>query len=225
MLPIRDHNPSHLTPHVTRALIAVNVAVFVWSHLILQGYARDLFEFTWAMIPLRLHFGVSLYTPVTAMFLHGGWLHIAGNMLFLWIFGDNVEARLGHRRYLAFYLTCGVIAALAEYLHDPLARYPVIGASGAIAGVLGAYLRLYPRARIDVFFFFLIFWKTFAIPAWIVLGVWIGLQIFDGVLSPGTGDGIAYWEHIGGFGAGFALALLLRGPRLATSPLPRVPRR
>lgn len=228
MIPIRDHNPSGIKPRVTQGLILLNVAAFVWSYLVLQGAAQQLFFFDYSFIPLRLHFGARLDTLITAMFLHGGWLHIGGNMLFLWIFGDNVEARLGHWRFLAFYLGCGVAAGLAQYLHDPYSRMTILGASGAIAGVLGAYLRFYPKARIDVFFFFLIFWKTIPIPAWLVLGYWIGINVWSGLSDPLLADGVAYWEHIGGFIAGFALSLLFKRPQqpgLMRSAIPTVPRR
>lgn len=240
MIPIRDHNPSTVKPRMTQALIAVNVVLFLYSHVMLQGTDQMLFQFNWAFIPFRLHFGARYDTLITAMFLHGSWLHLGGNMLFLWIFGDNIEARLGRWRYILFYLACGVAAAWAQYLHDPYSRAPVLGASGAIAGVLGAYLRLYPRAKVDVFFFFVVFWRTIAIPAWGVLGFWIGLQVWSGLADPGLTDGVAYWEHIGGFAAGFALSLLLRRPppqvavpettavpelQVSPSALPSVPRR
>ncbi|MBI1171832.1 rhomboid family intramembrane serine protease [bacterium] len=232
MIPIRDHNPSGIQPRVTQGLIVLNVAMFLYTQLILQGQAQAQFLFDWSLIPLRLHLGLAWLTPLSAMFLHGGWLHLGGNMLFLWIFGDNVEARLGRWPYLGFYLLCGLIAALAEYLQDPFARVQILGASGAIAGVLGAYLRFYPRARVDVFFFFLIFWRILPIPAWAVLGVWIGMQLFAGLSLDAQLDGVAYWEHIGGFAAGFLIALLIRpAPPPATpgtwasSAIPKVPRR
>ncbi len=229
MIPIRDHNPSGIQPRMTQALIAVNIAVFVYTHLILTGAAHDLFVFNYSFIPLRLHFGERPQTLITAMFLHAGWLHLVGNMLFLWIFGDNVEALLGRLRYLAFFLICGVAAACAQYLHNPYARTTVLGASGAIAGLMGAYLRFYPKARIDVFFFFLIFWKTIPIPAWVVLGFWIGLQTWSGLSDPTLTDGVAYWEHIGGFATGFLLSLLVKRPPAdfgySRSAIPRVTRR
>lgn len=212
MIPIRDHNPSATAPRVTQALIAVNVLVFLYSRFGLGEVAQIRFLFEWSFIPLRLHVGAAPQTLLTAMFLHGGWLHLGGNMLFLWIFGDNVEARLGRGRYLAFYLICGVLAGLAQYLHDPLSRAPVVGASGAIAAVLGAYLRFYPRARVDVFFFFLIFWRTIPIPAWAVLTFWFALQAWSGLADPAMADGVAYWEHIAGFAAGFLIALAFRRP-------------
>lgn len=230
MIPIRDHIPSGVRPRVTQVLIALNVGIFLYTQLILQGDARAQFLFDWSLIPLRLHVGLGYVTPLTAMFLHGGWLHLSGNMLFLWIFGDNVEARMGRWRYLGFYLTCGLIAALAEYLQNPFARVQILGASGAIAGVLGAYLRLFPKARIDVFFFFVIFWRTIAIPAWAVLGFWIGFQLYAGLAANAQADGIAYWEHIGGFAAGFLLSILVKrappGPDAwTTSAIPKVARR
>lgn len=231
MIPLRDHNPSGIQPRMTQALIALNLAVFVYTQLILHGSAQDQFLFDWSFIPLRLHFGLGYETLLTAMFLHGGWLHVGGNMLFLWIFGDNIEARLGRWGYLVFYLICGIAAALTQYLTDPYARTQVLGASGAIAGVLGAYLRLYPRARIDVFFFFVIFWRTISIPAWGVLGAWIGFQLYGGLVDPGLSNGVAIWEHIGGFAAGFLISLLI--PREApaasnvftASAIPKIPRR
>jgi membrane associated rhomboid family serine protease len=233
MIPIRDHNPSGIQPRLTQALIAVNIAVFAYTNLILQGAEQDIFLFNWSFIPYRLHFGARPETLVTAMFLHGGWFHLGGNMLFLWIFGDNVEARLGKLGYLAFFLVCGVAAGLAQYQHDPFARTTVLGASGAIAGLLGAYLRFYPKARIDVFFFFVIFWKTIPIPAWVVLGFWIGVQTYSGLTDPMLSDGVAYWEHIGGFATGFLLSLLFKRPSpsnpaepgLGRSAIPPVPRR
>lgn len=228
MFPLRDHNPSGITPYVTWGLIALNVAVFLYGQLILQGSAQTRFLFDYSFIPFRLHFGAEKQTLLTAMFLHGSWLHLGGNMLFLWIFGDNVEARLGRLSYLGFYLGCGVLAALAQYLHDPLARYPVIGASGAIAGVLGAYMRLYPQARVDVFFFFVIFFRVIPIPAWGVLGIWFGFQLLDGLGDPSMQDGVAYWEHIGGFAAGYLIALTLKRPPdpygFTSSAIPRVRR-
>ena len=231
MIPVRDHNPSGKAPRATQALIALNLGVFVYSELILHGYARDLFTFTYSFIPLRLHVGQGYQTLITAMFLHGGWLHLGGNMLFLHIFGDNIEARLGRARYIGFYLVCGLAAALTQYLHDPFARYPVLGASGAIAGVLGAYLRLYPRARVDVYTF-VIFWRTIPLPTWGVIGVWIGFQLYAGLSDPSLNDGVAYWEHIGGFAAGFLLSLLVKRPApeipnpetFRASAIPSVPR-
>ncbi|MEO8243149.1 MAG: rhomboid family intramembrane serine protease [bacterium] len=228
MFPIRDHNPSTITPYVTWGLIAVNAAVFLLGNVVQPSeIARNYFEFEWGMIPARLSYGQGWITLLSSMFLHAGWLHLGGNMLFLWIFGDNLEAAMGRLRYLVFYLTCGVIAAGSEYLAAPWANYPVIGASGAIAGVLGGYLLLYPKARVDVLIIFVIFFRVFPIPAWIVLGLWIAMQLFSGAL--GQNDGVAYWEHIGGFAAGLVLCLPLwlrqrRIPPMTPSHIPTVPR-
>ena len=136
------------------------------------------------------------------MFLHAGWMHLGGNMLFLWIFGDNLEEEMGHLGFLIFYLACGAAAGLAQALPDPGALTPMVGASGAIAGVMGGYLLLFPKARVDVLFIFIIFFRIFAIPAWIVLGIWLALQIFSGVATPTDAGGVAYWAHVGGFVAG-----------------------
>jgi membrane associated rhomboid family serine protease len=209
MFPIRDHNASGTTPYVTYLLIAVNVAIFVASRATLSDVAQNYQAFEWGMIPARLSAGQGWVTVLTAMFLHGGWLHLAGNMLFLWIFGDNIEDAFGHVRYLVFYLACGAAAAGAQYLFDPMARYPVIGASGAIAGVLGGYFLLFPRARVDVLLIFVIFFRVFAIPAWVVLGAWMGFQLYSGAVDLSGHSGVAYWEHVGGFAAGMVLCLPL----------------
>lgn len=153
----------------------------------------------------------------THMFLHAGLMHIAGNLLFLWIFGDNLEEQLGHGGFLAFYLAAGLAAAGAQIAAEPSSAVPMVGASGAIAGVMGGYLLLFPRARVDIVVIFIVFFKIFTLPAWIVLGVWLAIQIFGGYATPGDGGGIAYWAHAGGFVAGAALALprflRLGGPR------------
>lgn len=233
MFPIRDHNPSGETPYVTWALIAVNIAVFLGQRAFLSSATEiEYFNFLYGMIPARLSQGQGFVTVLTAMFLQGGWLHLGGNMLFLWVFGDNLEAALGRLRYLGFYLCCGLAATAAQYVAAPLARYPVIGASGAIAGVLGGYFLLFPKARVDVLVIFVIFFKVFPIPAWIVLGFWIGLQLYAGAV--GQADGVAYPEHIGGFAAGFLLCLTVwrrrstvitpAEPALVRSSIPKVPR-
>ena len=233
MFPIRDHNPSGATPYVTWALIAVNVAVFLWTRSLPSEIAQAYVNFEWGMIPARLSLGQGWETLFTAMFLHGGWLHLGSNMLFLWIFGDNMEAAMGRVRFLGFYLASGLIAAAAEYGMAPLARFPVIGASGAIAGVLGGYLLLFPKARVDVIIIFIIFFKIFPLPAWSVLGFWIVLQIYSG--ATGQNDGVAYWEHIGGFAGGLLLSVPLwrrrkdaptapDEPGLVQSTIPKVER-
>ncbi|MBW6418263.1 rhomboid family intramembrane serine protease [Celeribacter sp. PS-C1] len=202
MFPIRDHNPSRRPAFVTYALIAVNIAVFM-AMLPSYGNERALLQIysDWALLPARISYGDGYFTFFTSMFMHGGFLHIAGNMLFLWIFGDNLEDEMGHLRYLGFYLTCGLAAGLAQYLADPSSRVPMVGASGAIAGVMGGYLLLFPKARVDVLFIFIIFFKVFPMPAWIMLGLWFGLQVVAEMGSTGAG-GVAHLAHIGGFIAG-----------------------
>ena len=141
------------------------------------------------------------------MFLHGGWLHVAGNMLFLWIFGDNLEEVLGHLGFALFYISCGIAASLTQVLSDPWSQIPMVGASGAIAGVMGGYLLLFPKARVDVILILFIFFKIFSMPAWIVLGVWFAIQIVSGMMIDMSGGGVAHWAHAGGFVAGALLAI------------------
>ena len=160
----------------------------------------------YAVVPAHIH----LSTLFTSMFLHGGWLHLIGNMWFLWIFGDNVEDVLGHGKYLGFYLACGVIASLAQYAMSPDSRIPTLGASGAIAGVMGAYLVKFPGNRILTLLPIIIFWTTIDVPAWLILIYWFGLQ-FLGAIGPSTaqGGGVAFFAHIGGFIAGMILIYTL----------------
>jgi len=207
MFPIRDHNPSGQAPYVTFALIAINVLVFLWYFTSLSEWDTQRLFLAWGLVPARLMSGEGLETVVTSMFLHAGWMHLGGNMLFLWIFGDNLEEEMGHLGFLIFYLACGAAAGLAQALPDPGALTPMVGASGAIAGVMGGYLLLFPKARVDVLFIFIIFFRIFAIPAWIVLGIWLALQIFSGVATPTDAGGVAYWAHVGGFVAGLVLTL------------------
>ncbi len=210
MFPIRDHNPSGRTPYVTYTLIAVNVAVFLAYWLALRDpNALGYFYFTWGVVPAEVMAGYGWQGFFTSMFLHGGWLHLAGNMLFLWIFGDNLEDEMGHRLYLVFYLVAGILASVLQVAADPTSQAPVVGASGAIAGVMGGYLLLFPKARVDVIFIFVIFFRIFAIPAWAVLGVWFGVQMFSGLSTPTGAESVAYWAHIGGFLAGMAMAVPL----------------
>ncbi|MEN8838832.1 MAG: rhomboid family intramembrane serine protease [Celeribacter marinus] len=205
MFPIRDHNPSRRPALVTYTLMALNIAVFLamWP-----SYSNDAaisrIYMDWAMVPARISSGDGFYTLITSMFMHGGFMHIAGNMLFLWIFGDNLEDEMGHMKYLGFYLLCGIAAALAQYIAAPMEWVPMVGASGAIAGVMGGYLLLFPKAKVDVLFIFVIFFKVIPLPAWIMLGVWFGLQIFGGFGA--ANSGVAYLAHVGGFVAGLLLA-------------------
>lgn len=207
MFPIRDHNPSGRTPFVTLALIAINIVVFCGYWLSLSDSEIGRLFINWGVIPARVMAGEGVETVLTSMFLHGGWLHLAGNMLFLWIYGDNLEDEMGHAGFLAFYLVSGVAAAGLQIASDIGSGVPMVGASGAIAGVMGGYLLLYPRAKIDVLFTFVIFFRIFAIPAWIVLGLWLAIQVLSGAVTPTDGGGVAYFAHIGGFLAGLILAV------------------
>ncbi len=210
MFPIRDHNPSERTPYVTLSLIAINVVVFLAGLALLQNdRALGLFYYDYALLPIRLSQGENYAALITSTFLHGGFMHLAGNMLFLWIFGDNLEEDMGHIPFLIFYLVCGIGAGLAQFATDPMSAVPTVGASGAIAGVMGGYLLLYPKARVDIFIFFVVFFRIFPIPAWVMLGLWFALQLFNGFSIDTTGGGVAYWAHAGGFVIGFVLTLPL----------------
>jgi membrane associated rhomboid family serine protease len=211
MFPIRDHNPSERTPYVTYVLIAINLVIFAsyWPFFSDQTIAPDFFV-TWGMQPVEVSGGDELYTLATSMFLHGGLMHLAGNMLFLWIFGDNLEDQMGHVGFALFYLAAGVGANVGQLLADPSSLVPVVGASGAIAGIMGGYLLLFPRARVDIVFIFIIFFKVFTVPAWAMLGVWFALQVINGVVNLGAdGVGVAYWAHAGGFLIGLLLCVPL----------------
>ncbi|MCC1494345.1 rhomboid family intramembrane serine protease [Cognatishimia sp. F0-27] len=247
MLPIRDHNPSGRTPYITYALMIANIAIFVWT-LQYESDQRALAQlyFDYALIPALISEGQGFEGIVTSMFLHGGFMHLAGNMLFLFIFGDNMEDEMGHVPFLVFYLAAGVGAGLLHYLSEPYSQVPTIGASGAIAGVMGGYLLLFPKARIDILIILVVIFKILPLPAWIVLAVWFAMQLFGGFSQPADMGGVAYWAHAGGFLVGLVLTVpiwLRRGGprfwvdteghpphpeaqyRLARSAVPRVPRR
>lgn len=216
MFPIRDHNPSGRTPFVTYVLVALNLAVFLAYFPGATDYQLGSVFFQWGLVPARIAAGEGYETFLTSMFLHGGWLHLAGNLLFLWVFGDNLEDAMGHLWFLIFYIASGVAAGVAQMLPDPGSGVPMVGASGAIAGVMGGYLLMFPKARVDVLVIIVIFFRIFAIPAWIVLGIWFAVQVFSGVATPSDGGGVAYWAHAGGFAAGLVLTLpvwLRRGAR------------
>ena len=212
MMPIGDDNSARRTvPIVTYALLAINIIVFI-----VELGGGDAFIEKWALVPSRF-----LANPVgdfltlfTSMFMHAGWLHLASNMLYLWIFGDNVEDRFGHTKFLLFYILCGLAATFAQLAFSPGSSLPNLGASGAIAGVLGAYVILFPQGRIRV----LMGQQAVQVSALIVIGLWILLQLFSGIgsitASTATG-GVAYMAHIGGFVAGIVLTLLFRGSRKA----------
>lgn len=210
MIPLRDSQPSHSFPAVTGVLIVINVLVFLYQFS-LDDYSLNVFFADWAMIPAR--FQVS--GLVTSMFLHGGWMHLIGNMWFLWIFGDNVEDVLGRMKYVVFYLASGVAASAAHLISNPNSDLPSVGASGAIAGVMGAYLLKFPHARIVTLLPIIIFFTTIEVPAWLMLVYWFVIQIFSGFgdIASSTGatkGGVAWFAHIGGFLAGMALVTVLR---------------
>jgi membrane associated rhomboid family serine protease len=208
MIPLRDVIPSRTTPWVTMTLMVLNGLVFFYE-LGLAPDDRIRFFFAHGLIPA--HF--TWLTAVTAMFLHDGWLHIGGNLLSLWIFGDNVEDRMGHGRFILFYLLAGLVAGLAETMAQPGSTLPVIGASGAIAGVMGAYLVMFPHSRILVLIPIFLFFELLEVPAVFFLGFWFLLQILGGVgriASASTSGGVAFWAHAGGFLTGLAGALVLR---------------
>jgi membrane associated rhomboid family serine protease len=228
MIPLRDENPSRTVSLVNITLILANVSVFIYQNFFISGGAAPLllrlgcipYEFTHfvdisppALVPVPL-------TIITAMFMHGGWVHLLGNMLFLWIFGDNIEDKLGHFRYLSFYLLCGLIASLSHILTNISSQVPSIGASGAIAGVMGAYMVLFPRARIRTLLILGIFIQIVRIPAIVMLGYWILIQVLSGFAEFGsrTGGGIAWFAHIGGFIAGFFLIMVMKKPEKAYRP-------
>ncbi len=216
MIPVRDDQPRFSTPYVTYFLIGLNVVIFLFeASLTPRGFKVLLFQL--GMIPSNItgvltgshEAGIaSAFLPtLTSMFLHGSWMHVIGNMWFLWIFGDNIEDYLGHFKYLVFYLLSGFGAALAQLILNPHSNVPTVGASGAIAGVLGAYFLLYPKAKVLIWFpiFFL-----FYLPAWVTLGYWFAMQFVSGAATSlasysDTGGGVAFWAHVGGFIVGIVL--------------------
>ncbi|SFS22066.1 rhomboid family intramembrane serine protease [Yoonia litorea] len=210
MFPIRDHNPSQRVPFVTITLIVINVAVYLWGLSALDtNRALAQFYFDYALLPARLANGENEIALVTSIFLHGGFMHLAGNVLFLWIFGDNMEDEMGHLPFLLFYLASGVGASLAHVVTDPGSVVPMVGASGAIAGVMGGYLLLFPKARVDILLILIVYFRVIPIPAWLMLGLWFGLQLFSGVNVDTSAGGVAYWAHAGGFVIGIVLTLPL----------------
>ena len=235
MFPISDDNPRVriTTPYVNYSIIGICILVFLWQvSQGTQGEERTIVSL--GMIPARL-FGYGELPPelvvvppwatiLTSMFLHGGWMHLGGNMLYLWIFGDNIEDSMGHFRYLLFYLLCGTAAALTQGFVDPSSEIPMVGASGAISGVLGAYILLHPAATVRVFIFLGIFFTVAHVPALIVLGVWFALQLFSGLATPTAGEGgVAVWAHIGGFIAGMPLILIFKRRWVEVMEKPRSP--
>ena len=209
MLPLRDENPTTRVPYVNYLLIALNILVFVFQ--VMLAAEQEAFVYQFALIPAQMTAGIRVEDVLdvfTSMFMHAGLAHIGGNMLYLWIFGDNVEDAMGHGRYLLFYLIGGVTASAAHVLTNPASQIPTVGASGAIAAVLGAYLVLYPQSRVVTLIFLGYFIRLAMVPAILVLGLWFVLQLFQGVLTLGAADvgGVAFWAHIGGFVAGLVWA-------------------
>lgn len=215
MIPLHDDNPTEITPVVTVTFIAACVLVFFYQTSLGQGPGQD-FVFQYGAIPAIL-FGQAELPPgmvaipgfatlLSSMFLHGGWIHLIGNMLYLWIFGNNIEDVMGHVRFVVFYVVCGIVAALSHAMTDPSSTIPMVGASGAISGVLGAYLLLFPRARVMVLIPFGIFTRMMYVPAGFVLGLWFVMQILSGATTLGAkGGGVAFFAHVGGFVAGMLL--------------------
>ena len=215
MIPLRDVIPSRTKPGVTITLIAVNVLIYLFQ-VGLSERVQEAFIYAFAVVPAYFSVG----SVFTSMFVHGGLAHLAGNMLFLWIFGDNVEDRMGHLRYLFFYLGCGFIAAIAQVTLEPESLVPMVGASGAIAGVMGAYLVLYPHSRVLMLFPFPVF--LFELPAIAFLGFWFVVQFLNGIgqlpvfQQDQLSGGVAFWAHVMGFVSGLVLVLLLRRPERTT---------
>jgi membrane associated rhomboid family serine protease len=215
MFPLKDDNPIQIFPIVTWALIAVNVAVFLYQ-LSLGPQSSQLFIYQYGAIPAVVTGGQSLPEAVaaippvlsvfTSMFLHGGWMHLIGNLWFLWIFGNNIEEAMGGLRFIVFYLACGILASWSHILSNTSSILPSIGASGAIGGVLGAYILLYPRARVWTLIFLGFFIRLLYVPAGIMLGYWFLIQLLSGSMAGRQeGGGVAFWAHIGGFLAGVLL--------------------
>lgn len=215
MFPLRDDNPRYSFPRVCLALIVVNVAIFLYQFALLvqSPQAAEAFVYALGAVPIeitetlagRYPLDQSLPGLLTSIFLHGGWMHLLGNMWFLWVFGDNIEDQLGHGRFLLFYLGCGLAASLAHYAFNPFSDVPAIGASGAISGVMGAYLIRFPHARVHTLVVLFILITTVELPAALMLAYWFLIQFISGAGSIGAeGGGVAWWAHIGGFVVGAA---------------------
>lgn len=224
MIPIKDTVSSQTYPYINIGLILVNVGIFFYELSLGSGLTR--FLYAYGLIPYRFFYLSSLESPYllaqyspffSSLFIHGGWLHIIGNILYLWIFGDNVEDRMGHFRYLIFYLLCGISAGFMHSYLNPNSAVPAVGASGAISGVMGAYLILYPQARIITLVPLFFFFAFIRIPAFIFIGLWFIFQLFSGTLSllirGAIREGIGWWAHIGGFLSGIGLVFLFKKHR------------
>jgi membrane associated rhomboid family serine protease len=221
MIPISDDNPARLTPLVTWLIIALCILIYVWERSL--GHNMDAAIAALGFVPASLRHGIAGMpghasvppgiTIFSSMFLHGGLLHIAGNMLYLWIFGNNVEDAMGHGRFIVFYFVCGVAAALTLALIDPTSRVPMIGASGAISGVLAGYVLLFPRARVTVIVPLGIIFYPFALSAFWVVSFWFVMQLASAAFSNPHEPGVAWWAHVGGFASGVLLTPIFKSPR------------
>jgi membrane associated rhomboid family serine protease len=219
MIPLRDENPTKTFSFVTIAFIAINVAVFVHQLLLPDAAAFKSFFARFALVPAQVTARLDWHTGstvITSMFMHGGWLHIIGNMLYLWVFGNNIEDSTGHVRFCCFYLLCGIAAAAAQVFISADSNIPMVGASGAVSGVLGAYLILYPRARVLMLIPIWIFIRIVHVRAMYVIGFWFILQAVNGWLAMSQTDsgGVAWWAHIGGFLAGILLIPVFKKSRV-----------
>jgi membrane associated rhomboid family serine protease len=230
MFPLHDDNPTELFPVVT--LLIMGACIWVWWYLQGAGFSEQALGDSICLLgsipaevagasggaegPCGLG-GFTWQALLSSMFLHGSWMHLVGNMWFLWIFGNNVEDSMGHLRFLVFYLLTGLVAALAQVFADPASTIPMVGASGAISAIMGAYLVLYPRAAVHTLFFFLFFIRIIPLPAWVMLGYWIVIQVASSAVASTAGGGVAYTAHIGGFAAGVGLILLFRNPKLVSA--------
>lgn len=224
MIPFKDDNPTEITPFVTVTFMGICVLIFLYE-ISLPTQAREIFIYSYGAIPAVV-FGSAQLPPelerlppygtlISSMFLHGGWMHLIGNMLYLWIFGNNIEDVMGHFRFIVFYITCGVLAALSHAFIDPQSNVPMVGASGAISGILGAYLLLFPHARVLVLIPLGFLSRLMYVPAGLVLGLWFLMQLLSGGMSFGNqGGGVAFFAHIGGFLAGMLLIGVLKYPHV-----------
>jgi len=220
MIPIRDRNPSGTFPYVTIGIIIINVLIFLYE--LSLGSGLDEFIMKFGVVPLKVSYYsqasdltfINTFFPfISSMFLHGGFIHLIGNMWFLWIFGDNIEDKLGHFKFIAFYFLCGIIASSVHVFFNSQSNVPCVGASGAIAGVLGAYMVTFPRARVVTIVPLFVFIQVMELPAIVVLGFWFVIQFFNGAASitaSASGAGVAWWAHIGGFAAGVIILYIIR---------------
>ena len=220
MIPIRDRNPSGTFPYVTIGIIIVNILIFLYELSLGSGLGEFIMKF--GVVPLKVSYYsqvpdltfINTFFPfISSMFLHGGFVHLIGNMWFLWIFGDNIEDKLGHFKFIAFYFLCGIIASSVHVFFNTQSNVPCIGASGAIAGVLGAYMITFPHARVVTIVPLFVFIQVMELPAMVVLGFWFVIQFFNGAASitaSASGAGVAWWAHIGGFAAGVIILYIIR---------------